>query len=101
MFLEFSEDLPDNFHVTLAGIFSVNQDVIEVHDDENIKFYCLNFIDISLEAGGGVGKIKRHDLILEMVILHSEGCFPLVTLLNSHSMICVCQIQLSKTLGAT
>ena len=40
MFPEFSEDLPDSFYVALAGVFSVNQDVIKVYDDENIKFFC-------------------------------------------------------------
>ena len=39
MFPEFSEDLLDSFHVTLADVFGINQDVIEVNDDENIKFF--------------------------------------------------------------
>ena len=39
VFPEFSEDPPDSFYVTLAGVFSVNQDVIEVHNNENIKFF--------------------------------------------------------------
>ena len=39
VFPEFSEDPPDSFHVNLAGVFGVNQDVIKVHDDENIKFF--------------------------------------------------------------
>ena len=39
VFLVFSEDPPDSFHVTLAGVFDVNQDVIEVHNHENIKFF--------------------------------------------------------------
>ena len=40
VFPEFSKDLPDSFHVTLAGVFGINQDIIKVHDDENIKFFC-------------------------------------------------------------
>ena len=39
MFPEFSEDPPGSFHVTLAGVFGINQDVIEVYDDKNIKFF--------------------------------------------------------------
>ena len=39
VFLEFSENPPDSFHVTLAGVFGLNPDVIEVHDDKNIKFF--------------------------------------------------------------
>ena len=40
VFLEFSEDLPDSFHVTLASVFDVNQDVIKVRNEKNIKFFC-------------------------------------------------------------
>ena len=40
VFSEFSEDLLYSFHVTLAGVFGVNQDVIKVYDDKNIKFFC-------------------------------------------------------------
>ena len=92
VFPEFSKDLPDSFHVTLAGVFGVNHDVIEVHDNKNIKFFRYDCVDISLEAAEGVGKTEKHDLILEMVIPRSESCFSLVTLPNSHLMICVCQV---------
>ena len=39
VFPEFFKDLPDSFYMTLPGIFDVNQNVIEVHNDENIKFF--------------------------------------------------------------
>ena len=39
VFPEFSKDPPDSFYVTLASVFDINQDVIEVHNDENIKFF--------------------------------------------------------------
>ena len=36
---EFSENPPDSFYMTLTGVFGVNQDVIKVSDDKNIKFF--------------------------------------------------------------
>ena len=54
VFLEFCEDLPNSFHVTLTGVYGINQNVIKVHNDENIMFFRLNFVDVSLEAGRGV-----------------------------------------------
>ena len=39
VFPEFSEDPTDSFDVTLAGIFGVNQDVIDIYDNKNIKFF--------------------------------------------------------------
>ena len=64
-------------------------------------FFSKDFVDVSLEAGGGVRKTEKHDLILEIAVPHLEDCFLLVILPNSHSMICVCQVQLSKILDAT
>ena len=92
MFPKFSKDPPNAFYVTLAGVFGVNQDIIEVHEDENIKMFYLNFVDIALEADEGVEKTKRHDLVLEIAIPCLKNCFPLVILSNSYLMICVCQI---------
>ena len=36
--LKFFDDLLNNFHIILACILDVNLGVIEVYDDENIKF---------------------------------------------------------------
>ena len=92
LFPEFYENQVYGCHVTLAGIFSVNQEVIKVYDDKNIMFFCYNFIKIALKAGRCVEKIEKHDLVLEMVVPRLKGCFPLVIFPNSHFIICVCQV---------
>ena len=40
MFLEFSKNPSDGFNVTLTGVFDINQNIIKVHNDKNIKFFC-------------------------------------------------------------
>ena len=40
MFPVFSKNSPDSFYMILVGVFGVNQDVIKVHNDKNIKFFC-------------------------------------------------------------
>ena len=85
----------------LASVFNINQNVIKVHNNENIKFFYQNFIDVVLEAGGGVRKTKKHNLVLEIAVPYLEDCFLLVTLLSFHPIICIYQVQLSKTLSAT
>ena len=85
--------------MTLAGVFIINQDVIEIQNDENIIFFYKNFVDIALKAGGGVEKTEIYDLVLEMAVPCLESYFPLIIFSNSHLMICVCQIQMSKILG--
>ena len=101
MFPKFSKNLLNSFHVTLAGVFSINKDVIEVHNDKNIKFFYYDFFDLALEAGEGIKKTKMHKLVFEMAVLHLESCFSLVTFPNSHLIIYICQVQLSKILTST
>ena len=73
----------------LADIFDINQDVIKVHNDKNINFFCSDFVDIALKAGGNIEKIKKHNLVLKMAIPKPESYFLLIILLNSYSIICV------------
>ena len=75
--------------MTLTGVFVINQNVIEVYDDKNIEFFHLDFVDVSLKAGGVVGKTEKYDLVFKIAVPHLEGCFSLVTLPNSYSMIYV------------
>ena len=82
----------------LASIFSVNQDIIKVLNNKNVKFFFENFVDIALKAGGGIGKTEKHKLVLEIAIPRLKTCFLLVTFLNSYVIICLYQVQLSKYL---
>ena len=92
MFLKFFEDLINGFHITLAGIFSINQNVIKVHNDKNVKFFYHNFVDIAIEADGDIRKTKKFDLILKIAVLNSKDYFLLVIFPNSYIMIYVCHI---------
>ena len=45
---------PHRFHLTLALVLGIDEDVIQVHDNEDIKLFCQDLIDITLEAGRSV-----------------------------------------------
>ena len=64
-------------------------------------FFYQDFVDVALEAGRGIKKTEKYDLVLEIAVLYLEGCFSLITFTNFHLIICVCQVQLNKTLGTT
>ena len=51
MFSQFIEHPADSIDVNLTYIFGVNQDVIQINNYENVKFFGQNFIDITLKAG--------------------------------------------------
>ena len=49
------QDPPHGFHVTPSLILSVDEDVIQIHDDEDIELFCQDLVDVALEAGRCVG----------------------------------------------
>ena len=42
--------LPYSFYVTLARILGIDEDVIQVNDDKNVKLLSQDLINITLEA---------------------------------------------------
>ncbi len=86
-------------NVGLFGIFSIDQDIVQVHYNEDIQLFNKNLVDVALKAGGYVQQAKGHYLVLELAVSGAEGRFLLVTFSNPHSMVNTSEIQLSKSLG--
>ena len=45
---------PHGFYVIPALILSIDEDVIQIHNNKDIKLFCQDYIDITLEAGRNV-----------------------------------------------
>ena len=100
-FSEFFKYQLNDFYVTLASSFSINQNVIDVYNDKNVEFFFQYFVNKALKVRGGIIKIKINNLILKMIIPCLGGCFLLVTLLNSYLIIYIYQVQPNKILNTT
>ena len=100
IFLEFFKNLLNGFYITLVGVFGINQNIIKLNDDKKMQFFCWDFVDIALKASRGIEKTKKHNLVLKIAATYSKVFFSFVTLLNSHLIIYICQVLLSKTLDA-
>ena len=87
IFLKLSKNLPNGFKVIMASVFGINQDIITINNDENIKFACQNFVDITLEASKDIKKTKKYDLLFKIAVLLLESYFLLITFLNSQVII--------------
>ncbi len=83
----------------LSWIFSIDQDVVQVHYNEDNKLFSQNFVDIALKTGGCIGNAEEHYLVLEVAVSGAKGRLPFVTFSNPHSMIGTRQIQLGKPFG--
>ncbi len=101
VFPKLIKDPAYGLHVWLAWVFSIDQNVVKIHDDEDVELmssFSARLVDI---AGRSVGKSKRHDLVLEVTVSGPKGGLPLIAFSNPHPMVGTGQVQLGKTLGPT
>ena len=85
----------------LTCFLSIDQDIVQIYNDEDIKLFSKDFIDIALKTGRSIGESKKHDLVLEIVVPGTKSSLPFVTFSNPHLMVSTGQIQLGKTLSPT
>ena len=48
--LELFQNPPYGCDLSISIIISVDEDVIQIHDNEDVKFLNKDFVDVSLEA---------------------------------------------------
>ncbi len=82
-------------------VLGIDEDVIEVHYDKNVKLLYQDLVNIALEYDWYVGQSKRHHLILEMAIPGLKGYIPFIIFPNPHSMVGISQIKLGETSSPT
>lgn len=87
MFFKLVKDLTNSFPVWLAWIFSVNQDIIQLHNDKNIRLFSENLINVSLKTDEGVRQVKKYDLVLKMTVSCLKCDFLFVTFANRYPVI--------------
>lgn len=66
---------------------SVDENVIIIHDNKNIKFPNQDFVNITLKCGWNISQIKNHYLVLKMAIAGFKRRLPFVALSDSHPML--------------
>lgn len=92
MFLELFQDPTQNFIIKLAEILSIDQDIIKIHYDQDIKLFCKNLVDIALIIGRYIKKSKKYDLVFRVAITSLKASPLFVTLLNSYLIIDASQV---------
>ena len=79
-------------------IFGIDENIIQIYNDKDIKFFHKNFIDVALECIWSIGQSKRHYLILEVTVSSPESSLLLIFFANSHPMIGTGEVELGKPL---
>ena len=71
----------------LVGIFGIDQNVIQIYYNKNIKLFSKNLVDIALKTGRSIEKSESHNLVLEVAVLDTKDRFLFITFLYPHLMI--------------
>ena len=82
--------------MTISIIISVNKDVVQIHNDEDVELFYKNLIDKPLEACSSGCQPERHHLIFEVTVSSFKRGLPLVPFVDSHLMICTGKVELDK-----
>ena len=82
--------------VAFFFVFGVDKDIIQIHNNKDIKRFRKDLIDIALEYCRNVGQFKKYYLILEMTVSSPESSFLLISFVNSHPMIGIGEVKLGK-----
>ena len=99
MCLEYIQDLGYNL-LMVFNHASVYQDV--VHIDRHVSFIDEVLADIvhhGLEGDRTVGEAEEHDQGFKEAPIHSEGSFPLISLLDLHIVVSPMYVQFHKVSG--
>ena len=101
VFPQFLENLSDGIDVSLAWVLGVDEDVIEVNNDKDIKFLGQDLVNVALEAGRGIGQPKRYYLVLKVALASPESRLPFIALLYPYPMVSTREVELGELFCST
>ena len=77
-------------------IFDTDENIIQIHNNKNIKFFCNNLINIALKICRRINQFIKHYLIFKMAISDLESYFLLISFINSYPVIESSEIKLNN-----
>ena len=96
VFPQFLENSSNGINVSLAWVLGVDENVIKVNNNKDIKFLGQNLINIALEAGRYVKQPKRHYLVLKVAVSSPKSCFLFIVFFYPYLMVSTCEIELGE-----
>ena len=81
--------LLNSFHILFAFIFSIDEDIIEVHYHKNVEFFCQDLINVVLKCDRCIGQSKRHYLVFKMAIAAFKGHFLFIVFFDPHLIVTI------------
>ena len=77
-------------------VFSVDEDIIQINNDEDIELFHKDLINLALKYCQIISQSKKHHPILKLTISSPKSRFLLISLANSHPVIGTSEVELGK-----
>ena len=85
-----------------GGVGGIDEKIIHIDNKPSFGNHIAEgVVHETLEGGGGVGESEEHHSWLEEPLMGNEGCFPLVTVLDSYVVVPPSDVELSKDLSVS
>ena len=79
------------------GVGRVDEEIIHIDNEPSFSNHIAEgVVHETLESGGGVGKSEEHHGWFKKSFMGNEGCFPLVTVLDSYIVVSPPDVELSE-----
>ena len=86
----------NHIDVSLARVLGVDENVIEINNNEDIKFLSQDLVNIALKAGQCVEQPKKYYLILKVAVLSLESCFLFIAFFYPYLMVSTHEVKLGE-----
>ena len=101
VFSQLLENPSNGIDVSLAWVLGVDEDVIKVNNDKDIKFLGQDLVNIAPKASRYIGQPKRHYLVLEIAVSSPESRLLFIALFYSRPMVSICEVKLGELFCST
>lgn len=85
--LELLQHPLNGFYVLFSLTLNIDENVIKVYNNENVKFPCQDLNDINLEHSWYISQSKRHHPILKVAIADPKSYLLFIAFSNSHPIV--------------
>jgi hypothetical protein len=99
-FAQVLEDMTNVVAMLLGGVRE-DEDIIKIHNDEEVDHVLEKVVHEVLELCGGIGCTHGHDKPLIGAVLCVERCKPLMTFNNSDIVIAIMKVDFGINCGVT
>ena len=99
MFPQFFKNLSNIIDMWLTWVLDIDENIIKINNDKNIKHLSQDLIDITFEAGQSIRKPEKYYLVLEITISSLKDCLLFINFFNPNLMMKICRIELGKLFG--